>query len=70
MALELSRMVLCFPYLGAHGGNEYWCTLLEKLTFTSVQLPKDADGEARMRENAQCCGWGPSPSILGGSGSC
>ena len=35
-------MVLCSPDWGAHGGNEYWRTLLEKLTLTSIQLPNDA----------------------------
>ena len=42
MALERSRMVLCSPEWGAHGGNEYWRTLLGKLTLTSFQLPDDA----------------------------
>ena len=44
VALELSRMVLCSPDWGAHGGNEYWRTLLDKskLTLTSIQLPDDA----------------------------
>ena len=32
-------MVLCSPDWGAHGGNEYWRTLLEKLTLTPIQLP-------------------------------
>ena len=41
-ALERSRMVLCSPNWGAHGGNEYWRTLLDKLTLTSIQLPDDA----------------------------
>ena len=27
---------------GPHGGNEYWRTLLDKLTLTSIQLPDDA----------------------------
>ena len=35
-------MVLCTPDWGAHGGNEYSRTLLEKLTLTSIQLPDDA----------------------------
>ena len=30
-----------FPDWGAHGGNEYWRTLLDKLTLTSIQLPAD-----------------------------
>ena len=42
VALERSCMVLCSPDLGAHGGNEYWRTLLDKLTLTSIQLPDDA----------------------------
>ena len=42
VALEPSRMVLCSPDGGAHGGNEYWRTLLDKLTLTSIQLPDDA----------------------------
>ena len=42
VAFECSRMVLCSPDWGAHGGNEYWRTLLEKLTLTSIQLPDDA----------------------------
>ena len=42
VALEPSRVVLCSPDSGAHGGNEYWRTLLDKLTLTSVQLSDDA----------------------------
>ena len=42
VASERSRMVMCSPDGGAHGGNQYWRTPLEKLTFTSVQLPDDA----------------------------
>ena len=42
VALERSCMVLCSPDLGAHGGNEYWRTLLNKLTLTCIQLPDDA----------------------------
>ena len=42
VALERSRMVLCSPDWGAHGGNEYWRTLLDKLTLTSIRLPDDA----------------------------
>ena len=40
--LERSRRVLCSPDWGAHGGNEYWRTLLDRLTITSVQLPDEA----------------------------
>ena len=42
LALERSRMVLCSPDWGAHGRNEYWRTLLDRLTITSVQLPDEA----------------------------
>ena len=41
VALERSRMVPCSPDRGAHGGNEYWRTLFDKLTLTSIQLPDD-----------------------------
>ena len=42
VALERCRMVLCSPDRGAHGGNQYWRTVLAKLTLTSIQLPDDA----------------------------
>ena len=42
VALERFRIVLCSPDAGAHGRNEYWRTLLDKLTLTSIQLPNDA----------------------------
>ena len=42
VALERSRMVLCSPDLGAHGGNEYWRNLLDRLTISSVRLPDEA----------------------------
>ena len=38
VALERSRMVLWSPDWGAHAGNEYWHTLLDKLTLSCVQL--------------------------------
>ena len=41
VAPERSRMVLCSADWGAHGGNEYWRTLLDKLTLTYIQLPDD-----------------------------
>ena len=41
VALERSRMVLCSPDWGAHGGNEYWRTPLDELMLTSIQLPDD-----------------------------
>ena len=42
VALEHSRMVLCSPDLEGHGGNEYWRTLLDRLTISSVRLPDEA----------------------------
>ena len=42
VALERSPMVLCSPDRGAHGENEYWRTLLDKLTLSSIQLPDHA----------------------------
>ena len=42
VALERSRMVLCSPDRGAHRGNEYWRTLLDRLTISSVRLPDEA----------------------------
>ena len=42
VALERSRMVPCSPDWGAHGGNEYWRTLLDRLTISSVRLPDEA----------------------------
>ena len=41
VALERCRMVLCSPDWGAHRGNQYWCTLLEKVTLISTQLVDD-----------------------------
>ena len=37
VALERSRMALCSPDWGAHGGNEYWQNLLDRLTISSVR---------------------------------
>ena len=42
VALERSRMVLCSPDSGAHGGNEYWQNLLDRLIISSVPLPDEA----------------------------
>ena len=42
VALVRSCMVQCSPDWGAHGGNEYWRTPLDKLTLTSIQLPDGA----------------------------
>ena len=42
VALERSRMILSASDWGAREGNEYWRTLLENLTMTSIQLPDEA----------------------------
>ena len=42
LALGRSHMVLCSPDWGAHGGNEYWRNLLDRLTISSVRLPDEA----------------------------
>ena len=42
VALERSPMVLCSPDWGTHGGNEYWRSLLDRLSISSVRLPDEA----------------------------
>ena len=42
VALERSRMILGPFDWGAHGGNEYWRNLLDRLTISSVRLPDEA----------------------------
>ena len=68
VALERSRMVLCSPDWGAHGGNEYSRTLLDKLTLTCIQLPDDAiyvhpAGKTPIGKP----GWGSMLSVVDGS---
>ena len=68
VALERSRMVLCSPDWGAHGGNEYWHTLLDKLTLTSIQLPDDAIYVPLGRKTPiRKPGWGSMLSVVDGS---
>ena len=68
VALERSRMVLCSPNWGAHGGNEYWRTLLDKLTLTSIQLPEDAIYVPLGRKTPiRKTGWGSMLSVVDGS---
>ena len=68
VALERSRMVLCSPDWGAHGGNEYWRTLLDKLTLTSIQLPDDAIYVPLGRKTPiGKPGWGSMLSVVDGS---
>ena len=67
VALERSRMVLCSPDWGAHGGNEYWRTLLKKLTLTSIEL-SDAAIYVPLRRNTPIGkpGWGSMLSVVDG----
>ena len=68
VALERSRMVLCSPNWGAHGGNEYWRTLLDKLTLTSIQLLDDAIYVPLGRKTPiGKPGWGSMLSVVDGS---
>ena len=68
VALERSLMVLCSPDWGAHGGNEYWRTLLDRLTITSVQLPDEAIYVPVGRKTPiGKSGWGSMLSVVDGS---
>ena len=68
VALERSRTVLCSPAWGAHGGNEYWRTLLNRLTITSVQLPDEAIYVPLGRKTPIWKpGWGSMLSVVDGS---
>ena len=61
-------MVLCSPDRGAHGGNEYWQTLLDRLTMTSVQLPDEAVYVPLGRKTPiGKPGWGSMLSVVDGS---
>ena len=67
VALERSRMVLCSPGWGAHGGNEYWRTLLDRLTVRSVRLPDEAIYVPLGRETPiRKPGWGSMLSVVDG----
>ena len=67
VALERSRMVPCSPYWGAHGGNEYWRTLLDRLTISSVRLPDEAIHVALARKTPiGKPGWGTMLSVVDG----
>ena len=68
VALERSRMVLCSPDLGARGGNEYWRTLLDRLTITSVRLPDEAIYvPLGCRTPIRKPGWGSMLSVVDGT---
>ena len=67
VARECSRMLLCSPDQGAHGGNEYWRTVLDKLTLTSIQLPDDATYMPLGRKTPiRKPGWGSMLSVVDG----
>ena len=68
VALEPSGIVLCSPFWGVHGGNEYWRTLLDKLTLTSTQLPDNAIYVSLRRKTPiGQPGWGSMLSVVDGS---
>ena len=67
VALERSRMVLCSPDWGAHGGNEYWRTLLDRLKISSVRLPDEAIYMPLGRQTPiGKPGWGSMLSVVDG----
>ena len=60
-------MVLCSPDWGAHGGNEYWRTLLDRLTISSVRLPDEAMYVPLGRKTPiGKSGWGSMLSVVDG----
>ena len=66
-ASERSRMVLCSPDWGAHGGNKYWQTLLDRLTISSVRLPDEAIYVPLGRNTPiEKPGWGSMLSVVDG----
>ena len=67
VALERSRMVLCSPDSGAHGRNEYWRTLFDKLTLTSMELPDNTIYMPLGRKTPiGNSGWGSMLSLVDG----
>ena len=65
VALERSRMVLCSPDWRAHRGNEYWRTLLDRLTISSVRLPDEAIyGPLRRKTLIGKPSWGSMLSVV------
>ena len=71
LALEHSRMVLCSPDWGAHGGNGYWQTLLDRLTISCVRLRDEAIYVPLGRRTPiGKPGWGSMLSVVDGSRTC
>ena len=61
-------MVLCSPDWGAHGGNEYWRNLLDRLAISSVRLPDEAIYVPLGRKTPiGKPGWGSMLSVVDGS---
>ena len=60
-------MVLCSPNWGAHGSNEYWRNLLDRLTISSVRLPDEATYVPLGRKTPiGKPGWGSMLSLVDG----
>ena len=71
VALERSRMVLCSPDRGAHGGNEYWRNPLDRLTISSLRLPDEAIYVPLGRKTPTGKpGWGSMLSVVDGGLTC
>ena len=67
VALEGSCMVPCSPDWGAHWGNEYWRSLLDRLTINSVRLPDEAIYVPLGRKTPiEKPGWGSMLSVVDG----
>ena len=67
VALKRSRKVLCSPDWGAHGGNEYWRNLLDRLTISCVRLPDEAIYVPLGRKTPiRKPGWGSMHSVVDG----
>ena len=67
VALKRSRMILCSPDWRAHGGNEYWRNLLDRLTISSVRLPDEAIYVPLERKTPIWKpGWGSMLSVVDG----
>ena len=65
VALDRTGIVLCSRNSRAHGGNEYWRTVLDKLTLTSIQLPDDAIYVPLGRKTPiRKPGWGSMSSVV------
>ena len=65
VALDCSSTVLCSPDWEAHGGIEYWRTLLDKLTLTATRVPGDAIHVPLCKKTQiEKQGWGGMRSVV------